>query len=126
MLKVKGILFKIGVALWVIHTVLLVFYRPYIYENDIYDFHFADTIGSLFCIPVSTFIIFGYKRVRWSFYTTIGGAYIANIFYECSSLFFVKHKIDIPDLIAIHIGFFITLLIYILLCSFRVRDKFSV
>ena len=108
----KKILFQIGIILFALHTVLLIWYRPYIYKNDIWDFHFADTIGSLFCMPVSTYIIFGYKKVRWSFYTIIGGVYIANIFYECTSLFYSMHTIDIPDLIAIHIGFFITIIGY--------------
>lgn len=42
---------SIGIAgLILSHT-----YRPYIYENHIYDFHIADTIGSIVCVPAATY-----------------------------------------------------------------------
>ncbi len=28
-------------------------YRPYIYSNHLFDYHLADTIPSLFCVPVA-------------------------------------------------------------------------
>ncbi len=38
--------FYIGVSAFFITEMVRSFYRPFIYTHDIYDFHFADTIGN--------------------------------------------------------------------------------
>lgn len=37
-------------------------YRPYIYSNDINDFGFADTIGSLIAVIGFCFFVWGFKE----------------------------------------------------------------
>ena len=51
----------IFLSLFTVSLLLGWFYRPYIYSNHIYDYHFADFFPNLFAIPVgySFFSIFG-------------------------------------------------------------------
>lgn len=104
--------FILGLILLIIHIVLIKYYRPYIYTNEISDFHIADTLGSLFCVPVTTLLILGSVKKKWNFYQILFGVTFANIFYECSSLFFHSNSIDIPDLCAIFIGSFMTFILH--------------
>ena len=52
-----------GILIATIGLVLSHTYRPYIYENHINDFHLADVIGSVVCVPAALPIM----SVIWSF-----------------------------------------------------------
>lgn len=41
-----------GILIACVGLVLSYTYRPYVYENHIDDFHLADVIGSIVCVPV--------------------------------------------------------------------------
>jgi len=103
-MKRKTIYVFIGLALAFIAWLLTIFYRPYIYQNNIYDFHFADTIGSLFCMPAQTFFIRGFSH-KYSFYNIILPVFIGDIIYEFLTVF------DYYDIIAIFTGAFITYIV---------------
>ena len=49
-LKLKFIIS--GILIAAIGLVLSHTYRPYVYENHINDFHLADVIGSVVCVPL--------------------------------------------------------------------------
>lgn len=100
----KPIYILIGLALALIATLLTNFYRPYIFQNNLYDFHFADTIGSLFCVPAQTFFIRGFSH-KYSFYNILLPLFIGDIIYEFFTVF------DYYDIIAIFIGVFITYMV---------------
>lgn len=42
--------------------ILSALYRPYIYSNNINDFGFADTIGSLIAVVAFCFFVWGFKE----------------------------------------------------------------
>ena len=37
-------------------------YRPYIYENHIFDFHLADTIGNLVAVPSLSLLLLAMRK----------------------------------------------------------------
>lgn len=37
-------------------------YRPYVYDNHIYDYHLADVIGNLVAVPSLVFLLLGLER----------------------------------------------------------------
>ena len=47
----------LGILIAVIGLVLSHTYRPYVYENHINDFHLADVIGSVVCVPTTLPIV---------------------------------------------------------------------
>lgn len=57
--KYKAINFSIGItALLIYEFIGQPIYRPYIYNNEIYDFHIADTLGNTFgTLPTIFFLI---------------------------------------------------------------------
>ena len=95
----------LGLFIGCIGLLFALFYRPYIYENNINDFHFADTLGSLFCVPSTVFISYGLhqksKFSRLLFFNTIFW-----IIYEIPSS--VADGIDKYDYVAIIIGSVLT------------------
>lgn len=52
---------RISILVAVLGQLLTHFYRPYIYRNNIFDFGFADTIGSLASVICSCFIFWTFK-----------------------------------------------------------------
>ncbi len=47
---------KWGIILLITALLLSWFYRPFIYQNNINDFGFADVIGSLFSVITACFV----------------------------------------------------------------------
>jgi len=99
----------VAIVLVGVSLMLTWFYRPFIYTNDFFDFHFADTIGSLFCVPAATFFFRGISN-NHSYNKLILLSVIAFFIYEFLSLFdfFFWGTFDVYDLIAIIIGALIT------------------
>lgn len=93
-------------------------YRPYIYENNIYDFHFADTISSWVCIPSATLMGWGYHK-RYSFGKYILLSLIAFTIYELT----VSSKFDYYDLGAQFLSAGITYLIYMIIKCYLRRNE---
>lgn len=54
-----GRIFYYGLLVAVIGQVLSHTYRPYVYENHINDFHLADVIGSVVCVPAAVLCAYG-------------------------------------------------------------------
>lgn len=107
----------IGILLALIGIILNYTYRIYVYKNNIYDFHFADTIGSILCVPSSSFFFYGIYR-KYKFKELIFKSTIAFIIYEFFTIAPVHGTFDYFDLIAILIGASITYFIY-LICRYK-------
>lgn len=90
-----------GLFLGIFGLILALFYRPYIYRNGINDFHFADTLGSVFCVPTSVFIYYGISK-KFNFGRLILSSTATFIVYEIPSS--IKSGIDTFDYIAILVG----------------------
>lgn len=60
--KKNKVYLRIAVGIVITGLILATTYRPYIYINDINDFRFADTIGSLIAVPGFCFMLWGYRE----------------------------------------------------------------
>ena len=108
-----------GILIAVIGLVLSHTYRPYVYENHINDFHLADVIGSVVCVPAAVLCAYGIDN-RYSIkqYTIV--AAIVYIAYEFLGLFHIHGTFDVYDIIAIIIS---SLVFYRLCLLFRVSSR---
>ncbi|MBS9767370.1 MAG: hypothetical protein KGV44_07505 [Flavobacteriaceae bacterium] len=97
----------IGIALALISLLLTWFYRPYIYENQIFDFHFADTIGSWFCIPSATFFFYGIRKKQFAKILNI--VLFAYIIYEILTALPYHGTFDSWDILAMVLSYSICL-----------------
>ena len=61
-------------------------YRPYIYENNINDFHFADTIGNWVAVPAYVALVLGISRNKPNFNILLFASILAYILYEVLSI----------------------------------------
>ena len=109
---ISGIIATIGLVLS--HT-----YRPYVYENHINNFHQADVIDSVVCVPAAVLCAYGIDN-RYSIKQYTIGAAIVYIAYEFLGLFHIHGTFDVYDIIAIII---ISSLVFYRLCLlFRVSS----
>jgi len=92
-----------GILLALIGIVLSNTYRIFIYENSIFDFHIADTLGSLLCVPSATMFFWGLNK-KYSFKRLIILNTIGFIIYEFLTLLPYHGTFDYYDLVAIIIG----------------------
>ncbi len=74
-------------------------YRPYIYQNKIYDFHLADTIGNIVAVPAYSLVYYGFSS-RYSFNKIIVLSVVGFIFYEILSIASFHGVFDIYDIVA--------------------------
>lgn len=92
---------------------LSVLYRPYIYSNNINDFGFADTIGSLIAVIAFCFFVWGFKE--YSNKEKNKQIVIATLVYsfgwEFLSLLGIHGTFDKKDIVAALISGLITFLI---------------
>lgn len=107
----KRISFIVGLFLTLLGIFLNYTYRRYIYANHLFDFHIADTIGSILCVPAAAFFFYGIINEKITFMRLLIGASIANILYELLSLSSIHGTFDFYDLIAIIAGTAITLIL---------------
>lgn len=77
-----------GILIAAIGLVLSHTYRPYVYENHINDFHLADVIGSIVCVPAAVLCVYGIDN-RYSIKQYTIGAAVVYIAYEFLGLFFI-------------------------------------
>jgi hypothetical protein len=97
----------ISFSLFIIGILLSNTYRPYIYNNNIFDYHLADTIGSWICIP-SASLFFCAVSKKYNFIQYIGISFIAFFIYEFAGF----GTFDYYDIIALFLSTGITYLIY--------------
>jgi len=91
----------LGLVVGLFGLFLAIFYRPYIYSNYYNDFHFADTLGSLFCVPSSTLLYYGFSR-KLNFRNLLLTSLGVFILYEVPST--IQYGIDIYDYFALFIS----------------------
>jgi len=102
----KGFIY-LGIIIGVIGLLLSIFYRPFVYKNNINDFHFADTLGSLFCVPSTVFFTYGLNN-KMKFTKLLFLNVLVWIVYEIPSS--LEYGIDTYDYVAIFIGAILTYL----------------
>ena len=83
-----------GILIAAIGLVLSHTYRPYVYENHINDFHLADVIGSVVCVPAAVLCAYGIDN-RYSIKQYTIGTAIVYITYEFLGLFHIHGTFDI-------------------------------
>ena len=89
-----------GILIAWVGLVLSYTYRPYVYESHIDDFHLADVIGSIVCVPAAVLCACGIHG-RYSIKQYTIWAAIAYIAYEFLGLFHIQGTFDVYDIIAI-------------------------
>lgn len=97
----------LSLLLFIVTMVLAKTYRPYVYNNNIFDYHFADTITSLFCVPTASLFFFGISS-KYSFNKYILISTLSFILWEFIS---INRFIDYYDIIAVLLGAFITYIV---------------
>ncbi len=108
----KKLYIFLGISLALAGIILNYTYRAYIYKNHIYDFHLADTIGSILCVPASSFFFYGIYE-KYTFKELIFKSTIAFLIYEFITIAPFHGTFDYFDLIAILLGASITYFIYL-------------
>ncbi len=92
-LLLSGIFFVLGIILS--HT-----YRIYIYENHIFDFHIADTLGNLVAVPSAVCFILAVSSRKWKLKALILKIVLIYIAYEFLGLFGLHGTFYYFDMIA--------------------------
>lgn len=106
----KKYLIASSIFFFVLGVLLSHTYRPYIYGNNIYDFHIADTIGNLVAVPSA--VCFGlvvYPQQK--LYQIVIAAVFSFILYEMLGLISFQGVFDVYDIIATIISGLITFVI---------------
>lgn len=107
-----------GILIAAIGLVLSHTYRPYIYENHINDYHLADVIGSIVCVPAAVLCVYGIDN-RYSIKQYTIGAAVVYIAYEFLGLFHIHGTFDVYDIIAIIISSLVFLSDMLVIWSFK-------
>jgi hypothetical protein len=105
----RTIAIAIALLIFMIGGILTKTYRQYIYRNDIFDYHLADAIGSLACIPCSSLFWWAIYKGYFSFVRCILYSLIAFILFEILPV----GVFDYYDIIAMFISSGLTWLIYL-------------
>lgn len=116
----KDALISLKIALWgksciiwvldfffILGIVLSNTYRPYIYENHIFDFHLADTIGNLVAVPSLSLLLLAMRK-----YESLSKAILYSIFVFTLYEIIPFGTFDFYDLIATYISGLLTYLIF--------------
>ncbi len=102
--------FATGIALVIFYLILNFSYRPFVFENHLSDYHLADTLGSLFSIPIFTFFILSFVTLpvvnRWIIILLV-----VHLFIEASSIVLPIGVFDFFDAIALIVGALFSFLI---------------
>ncbi len=106
---------KWGIILLITALLLSWLYRPFIYQNNINDFGFADVIGNLFSVITACFFFWGFTEKpltnKNKNTTIILGVFIYGFLWEFLGVIHVWGTADIKDIIAAIISGVITILI---------------
>lgn len=109
--KQKKINITIGLLIVVVAIILSHTYRIYIYENYIFDFHIADTIGNLLGLPAALFFLSGIRKGVTEIKKSIPIIVFALVLFEFMGLIGLHGIFDICDIIAAIISGLITYLV---------------
>ena len=90
----------ISIAFFVLGIILSYTYRQYIYKNNIFDFHFADTIGNLVAVPSSVCFFLAISRKDEKLEYLVGKIVLIYIGYEFLGLLGIHGVFDWYDIIA--------------------------
>ena len=94
----------LGISVGIVLTgiILSVTYRPYIYANDLYDFKFADTIGSLIAVIGFCYLVWGFKDYSNSTMNKqiVGAILVYSVIWEPLGLLGIHGTFDWYDMIA--------------------------
>lgn len=82
-----------GMSIGLAGLILSHTYRPYIYANHIQDFHIADTIGSIVCVPAAVLFFYGLNDKR-SVKEYTHYVLLTYIGYELLGLFNIHIRIE--------------------------------
>jgi len=108
MKKSKCIILGLSIAL--LGIILTYTYRPYIYENKIYDFHFADVIGNLVAVPAALFFLSGIQKSKTKIVYSIPTVVLTFILYEFIG---ISETFDVLDIyVTIINGIVLFLILY--------------
>jgi len=93
--------------------ILSLIYRPYIYSNNINDFGFADTIGSLIAVIGFCFFVWGFKEYsnKEKNKQIIVATLIYSFGWECFSFLGIHGTFDKKDIVAALFSGLITFII---------------
>ena len=111
--KKRRMYFKFGATVLTIGFLLTIIYRPFIYDNKINDFGFADIIGSLISVVAFCFIMWSMKpysskeKNRHILITT----FIYSFFWEFLGFINLWGTFDYKDVIAGLVSGFLTFII---------------
>lgn len=106
-----------GISLAIAGVILSISYRPYIYNNQFFDYHIADTIGNIFAVPAALFFLNGINRKATKISHTLPLVVCAFIIYEFLGLLKIHGTFDIFDIFATMISGVITYLIVVYFCK---------
>ena len=94
----------LGISVGIVITgiILSVTYRPYIYANGLYDFNFADTLGSLIAVIGFCFLVWGFKDFPNSVMNKqiVVAVLVYSIIWEPLGLLGIHGTFDWYDMIA--------------------------
>jgi len=112
-LKIKNTYLTISIFILISGFILSTIYRPYIYRNNIFDFGFADVIGSL--VSVIGFCTFVWSQKDYTNKIKnkhiVLATFIYAILWELAGFFNIYGTFDVKDIIA---GFLSGLITYLL------------
>lgn len=85
-------------------------YRPYIYQNKINDFGFADTIGSLVCVLAICFVFWGIKEYsqKEKNKQIVAATVLYSVIWESLGLPGIHGTFDWKDIAAVFISGLLT------------------
>lgn len=106
----------VSVILFVSGGILSHTYRAYIYNNNIFDFHLADTIGNLVAVPSAACLCIALSKKEIKLQNLVLQIALAFCIYECFGLVKLHGVFDWYDIIATIISGVVT---YIVLNKIR-------
>lgn len=109
----------IGVIFACAGIILSYTYRPYIYDNQIFDCHFADVIGNIVAVPAALFFLSGLKTRTIKISQSLPPILLAFILFEILGLLGIHGTFDAFDIIATLISGGMTYLILYHLFNIR-------
>lgn len=108
-MRTNYLYYTISILFFLLGTILSNTYRVYIYQNGIYDFHFADTIGNWVSVPAMSFLGLALNKFT-NIYKSVGFSVLFFTFYEIIPF----GTFDYYDLFATYIcGFIICLFSFV-------------
>lgn len=107
-MKMKKIYLYVSIFFFILGGLLSHTYRVYIYSNDIFDFHLADTIGNLVGVSSAACFFIAISKKEINLKKFILEIVLAFCVFECMGLLGLHGVFDWYDIIATIISGVIT------------------